>query len=62
LLSFIPIIKLTDKEPEGALELKLLIGNTANREALEQISEGYKRLEPKTKSVRQSRESLEYRN
>jgi len=56
LLSFIPTIKLTDKELEGALKLKLLIGNTANREALEQISEGYKRLEPKTKRVRQPRE------
>ena len=30
---------------QGVSELKLLIGNTTNRETLEQISEGYKRLE-----------------
>ncbi|MBW1987118.1 MAG: helicase, partial [Deltaproteobacteria bacterium] len=29
----------------GIKELRLLIGNTTNRETLEQISEGYKRLE-----------------
>jgi hypothetical protein len=27
-------------------ELRLLIGNTTNRETIEQISEGYRRLEP----------------
>src|SRR5437868_3225424 len=31
---------------EHVKELRLLIGNTTNRETLEQIAEGYKRLEP----------------
>jgi len=44
------------------MEKYLKVGNTTNRETLEQISKGYKRLEPKAKSVRQPRESLEYRN
>ena len=29
----------------GVMELRLLIGNTTNREMLEQIAEGYRRLE-----------------
>src|SRR5438876_11477887 len=29
----------------GVLELRLLIGNTTNRETLEQLAEGYRRLE-----------------
>jgi len=33
------------KNLQGVSELKLLIGNTTNRQTLEQISEGYKRLE-----------------
>jgi len=33
------------KNLQGVTELKLLIGNTTNRQTLEQISEGYKRLE-----------------
>ena len=33
------------KELEGVKELRLLIGNTTNRETLEQLAEGYRRLE-----------------
>ena len=33
------------KNLQGVTELKLLIGNTTNRQTLEQISEGYKRLD-----------------
>ena len=33
------------KELQGVQELRLLIGNTTNRETLEQLAEGYHRLE-----------------
>src|SRR2546423_6254047 len=32
-------------------ELRLLIGNTTNRETIEQISEGYRRLEPVQEAI-----------
>jgi hypothetical protein len=41
---------------ESIKELRLLIGNTTNRETLEQISEGYRRLE----LVEQAAEAMDY--
>src|SRR5438094_3676430 len=35
----------------GVKELRLLIGNTTNRETLEQLAEGYRRLELVTEAV-----------
>jgi len=41
---------------DGVSEIRLLIGNTTNRETLEQISEGYKRLE----LVERAAEAMQY--
>jgi hypothetical protein len=45
---------------QGVTELKLLIGNTTNRQTLEQISEGYKRLDlvdPALEDIRLSKKA-----
>jgi len=40
---------------ENVADLRLLIGNTTSRETIEQIAEGYRRLEPVAEAVEESR-------